>query len=174
MNKGSNFDGLECFRTEQQNCANVKKKKKKTRPTFFSKLISILIKKMEKYLVASKPFLESTESKPKPVVKPILKRPPIPKASTSKLAPLNLKKANKNLLKTLHLESNPITHSTAYECTEHVATWASGHESGHSGHGSGWNEMRRVKLLDQGNAKGKASGIFKGVRVYLNGASEYN
>ncbi|KAL1678055.1 hypothetical protein EV122DRAFT_212679 [Schizophyllum commune] len=82
----------------------------------------------------------------------------------------------KRLLSTLSEETNPITHSDAYERAEHIVSLSTGHQVSNGGFkrtATGRREYledRTEKLaLQKSEAAPTESQLLRGVRIYLNG-----
>lgn len=84
----------------------------------------------------------------------------------------------KHLLSTLSDESNPITHSDAYERAEHIVSASTGHQVSNGGHNRiasnrrAYLDDRAEKLaVQKGETKGAPtdSQVLRGVRIYING-----
>ncbi|GAA6029103.1 hypothetical protein JCM8097_001597 [Rhodosporidiobolus ruineniae] len=82
-----------------------------------------------------------------------------------------LVRQNNAIVRTLHAEDNPVTKSTSYSRTLHVASCATGHQSG-GGPGRSWALHRNEKLAIQ--AADAESDVLKGVVAVTSGYTGRN
>ncbi|GAA5915648.1 hypothetical protein JCM6882_002373 [Rhodosporidiobolus microsporus] len=127
---------------------------------------------MDDYLTSTKPLTGRSAS-----VKPAAGRPNpysslqsattelVKKGDTSLAG--GIERVNRAIVKTLGKEDNPVTNSTAYSRTLHVASCAIGHQSGGGPSGRKWTLHRNGKLNIQ--KKQAESEVLKGVVAYISG-----
>ncbi|KAL1944194.1 hypothetical protein VTO73DRAFT_3379 [Trametes versicolor] len=77
----------------------------------------------------------------------------------------------KHVLSTLKDESNPVTHSTIYQRSDHISSAATGHQvSDGRGPRKSYMDVRRSKLTEQLPEKpSEGALVLRNVRVYING-----
>ncbi|EJU06428.1 hypothetical protein DACRYDRAFT_19592 [Dacryopinax primogenitus] len=81
-----------------------------------------------------------------------------------------LQKALRNqILNSLSSESNPITHSTAYERCEPTSSAATGHQRSDGRRSQLYFKSRNIKLREQAKERGHENEVFHGCVVYING-----